>query len=91
MYNIETEHTYEKGSIVYERDFDSEFFTEDTIDDAVLELLDDCEIEDAMDNFDLIELFSHLDDEMKEKIIDCARRQILDSYFIKREVEDDAE
>ena len=77
--------------VIYERDYDGEEFTEDTIDDAVNEYLDDCEIEDAMDNFDPIELFSYLDDEMKEKIVDCARRQILDSYFIKKEVEDDAE
>ena len=78
--------------VVYERDYDGEIFTEDTIEDVIWELLDDCcEIEDAMDNFDPMELFSHLDEEMKEKIIGCARSQILDSYFIKREVEDDAE
>ena len=76
--------------VIYEREYDGEEFTEDTIDDAVNEYIDDYEIEDAMYEMDAMELFNHLDEETRIKVIEKTKELILENYFIKKEVEDDA-
>ena len=73
----------------YERVYDSEIFDEDTIVDAVNECIGPDDIELAMQEFSLFSLFNHLDDEMRERILDAAYRNALDDYFY--EIEEDEE
>lgn len=73
----------------YERVYDSEIFDEDTIVDAVNECISPDDIELAMQEFSLFSLFNHLDDEMRERVLDAAYRNALDDYFY--EIEEDEE
>lgn len=75
----------------YERVYDSEIFTEDTIDDAVNECIQPDDIEIAMQEFSLFSLFNHLDDEMRERVLSIAYRNALDDYFYEIEEEEEEE
>ena len=72
----------------YKRVSDSEIFYEDTIDDAVNECIQPDDIEFAMQEFSFLSLFNHLDDEMRERVLDAAYRNALDDYFYEIEEEE---
>ena len=80
----------------YERDWDSEIFDEDEIEDAIAEEIDDNDdiIKEAMYCFPLEWIFKHLDAEAQMEIYDKAREIALGRYFIEvddDEIEDDEE
>ena len=73
----------------YERVYDSEIFDEDSIGDAVNECIGPDDIELAMQEFSLFSLFNHLDDEMRERVLDAAYCNALDDYFYEIEEEEE--
>lgn len=73
----------------YERVYDSEIFDEDSIVDAVNECIGPDDIELAMQEFSLLSLFNHLDDEMRERVLDAAYRNALEDYFYEIEEEEE--
>lgn len=73
----------------YERIYDSQIFDEDIIHDAVNECIQPDDIEIAMQEFSVLSLFNHLDDEMRERVFDVAYRNALDDYFYEIEEEEE--
>ena len=69
----------------WERFYDDEVFDEDTIDEAVDELIDDDELYESMryvmDEVGFTRFFEGLSDEIKDKIFEMARLNVLSEYF----------
>lgn len=69
----------------WERFYDDEVFDEDTIDEAVEELIDDDELYESMryvmDEVGFTRFFEGLSDEIKDKIFEMARLNVLSEYF----------
>ena len=77
----------------WERFFDDEVFDEDTIDDAVYEMIGHNELYEGMryvmDEVGFIRFFEGLSEELKEKIYDIAYAEVLSEYFSQVDDEDE--
>ena len=75
----------------WRRVYDDEEFDDGSIWDAVCEEVDGDVIEDVMSDIPLLTLFNHLDDEMRERILDMAKDLCLEERFfeVDEEEEDD--
>ena len=71
----------------WERFYDDEVFDEDTIDDAVRELIDEDELYEGMrcvmDDIGFTRFFEGLSDELKERIYEVASIGVLSEYFTR--------
>lgn len=77
----------------WERFYDDEVFDEDTIDDAVRELIDEDELYESMryvmDDIGFTRFFEGISDELKEKIYAMASINVLSEYFTQIDDEDE--
>lgn len=77
----------------WERFYDDEVFDENTIDDAVRELIDEDELYESMryvmDEVGFVRFFEGLSEELKEKIYDIAYAEVLSEYFSQVDDEDE--
>lgn len=65
------------------------FYDEDTMQEYIAEHVDIEDIEEAMQNFSLYDLYNHLDEEMKMEIFDLALQNVKENFILEIE-EDDA-
>lgn len=75
----------------YEREMDSEIFDEDEVLEAVDEMIEEEDLEEAMSHFSFLTIFNHLDEEMKFMIWEQARQTILEEDFMELEDEEEEE
>jgi hypothetical protein len=75
----------------YEREMDSEIFDEDEVMDAVDEMIEDEDMEEAAKEFDFRTIWKHLDEEMRMMIWDRAREMVLEEQFMEPEEEEEDE
>jgi hypothetical protein len=75
----------------YEREMDSEIFDEDEVMDAVDEMIEDEDMEEAAKEFDFRTIWKHLDEEMRMMIWDRAREMVLEEQFMELEEEEEDE
>jgi hypothetical protein len=75
----------------YEREMDSEIFDEDEVMDAVDEMIEDEDMEEAAKEFDFRTIWKHLDEEMRMMIWDRAREMVLEEQFMELEEEENDE
>lgn len=75
----------------YEREMDSEIFDEDEVLEAVDEMIEEEDLEEAMSHFDFLAIFDHLDEEMRLMIWEQARQTILEEDFMELEDEEEEE
>jgi hypothetical protein len=77
----------------WERFYDDEVFDEDTIDEAVRELIDEDELYESMryvmDEVGFVRFFEGISDELKEKIYSMASINVLSEYFTQIDDEDE--
>ena len=77
----------------WERFYDDEVFDEDTIDDAVHELIDEDELYESMryvmDEVGFVRFFEGISDEFKERIYQMASINVLSEYFMVIDDEDE--
>jgi hypothetical protein len=83
----------EERIMKWERFYDDEVFDENTIDDAVRELIDEDELYESMryvmDEVGFVRFFEGLSEELKEKIYDIAYAEVLSEYFSQVDDEDE--
>jgi hypothetical protein len=75
----------------YEREMDSEIFDEDEVMDAVDEMIEDEDMEEAAKEFDFRTIWKHLDEEMRMMLWDRAREMVLEEQFMELEEEEEDE
>ena len=75
----------------YEREMDSEIFDEDEVMDAVDEMIEDEDMEEAAKEFDFRTIWKHLDEEIHMMIWDRARQMVLEEQFMELEEEEEDE
>ena len=75
----------------YRRVIDDEEFDEDEINEAAEEILSWDDLEEAAKSIPFSRLWQHLDDQMRENILDLAIPEAIDTYFFQVDEEEDEE
>ena len=75
----------------YIRDFDSEEFDENSVWDAVEELIYDDDLAEAMKDFSFLTIWNHLDEEFKLMVYDKARKIVKEERFVEIDKDEEDE
>ena len=69
----------------YRRMFDNKLFTEEEFDKEYRGVFPYARLSEAFERFTLAEIWNHLDEEFRNRIIAYARQDILDNAFYEEE------